>query len=95
MIISGLLYAVDTFFVQFHGSDLLNIYFGGELTDYLVHFAKHLSPNGPGFFWPKYHTSKPSLLTLWDGSVPMNITSDTYRQHAMDVLTKESLANPL
>ena len=94
--ISGSLYAVDTLFVQFHGSDMLNIYSGGELTDYLVRFAKHLSPNGPGSpVWPKYHTSTPSLLTLWDGSVPVNITSDTYRQDAMNVLTKVSLANPL
>ena len=85
----------DILFIQFHGSDMLNIYSGAELTDYLIHFAKHLEPNGDGLItWPKYQTSGRSLLTLWDGPSPMNITSDTYRQNAMNVLTKVSLANP-
>ena len=85
-----------TISAQFHGSDVLNIYFGGELTNYLIHFANHLNPNGHEmFFWEKYHTSTRSLLTLWDGLIPITTTKDTYRQHAMNVLTNISLANPL
>jgi acetylcholinesterase len=82
--------------IQFHGSDILNIYFNGELTDYLVHFTNHLDPNGRGLHhWPQYNTSTRSVLTLWDGFVPITITDDTYRQDAMNVLTNLSLAHPL
>jgi acetylcholinesterase len=35
------------------------------------------------------------LLTFWDGLIPITITNDTYRQDAMNVLTKLSLAHPL
>ncbi|KAH9039114.1 carotenoid ester lipase precursor [Lactarius pseudohatsudake] len=38
-----------------HGSDVQNIYGAGELTDYLIHFATHLDPNGG---------SLPSVLPL-------------------------------
>jgi acetylcholinesterase len=90
------LYILLTPSAQFHGSDMLNIYFGGELTNYLIHFANHLNPNSHEMFsWGKYHTSTRSLLTLWDGLIPITTTRDTYRQHAMNVLTKVSLANPL
>ena len=90
------LYILLTRSAQFHGSDVVNIYYGGELTNYLIHFANHLNPNGHDMFlWEKYHTSTRSLLTLWDGLIPIATTKDTYRQHAMNILTKVFLANPL
>ena len=83
-------------FIQFHSSDLLNIYFGGDLTDYLIYFINHLDPNGPTVHsWPQYYTSTRSLLTLWDGFVPVTITEDTFRQDAINVLINISLTNPL
>ncbi|KAH9175632.1 Alpha/Beta hydrolase protein [Lactarius sanguifluus] len=78
-----------------HASDILNIYGGGDLTDYLIHFATNLDPNGGlGPHWPQYTTSSPQLLTLLDGAVPASITQDTYRVEAMKYLTELSLANP-
>ena len=83
-------------FVQFHGSDLLNIFFDGELMDYLIRFTNHLDPNGVGLhYWPQYDTKTRSVLTFWDGLIPITITEDTYRQDAMNVLTNLSLAHPL
>ena len=82
--------------IQFHGSDLLNVFFNGELTDYLIRFTNHLDPNGGGLHhWPQYDTKTRSVLTFWDGLIPITITEDTYRQDAINVLTNLSLAYPL
>ncbi|KAH9060191.1 carotenoid ester lipase precursor [Lactarius vividus] len=79
-----------------HASDILNLYGGGDLTDYLIHFATNLDPNGCGLGpqWPRYTTSSRQLMTLVDGQATRIITSDTYRVEAMKYLTKLSLANP-
>ncbi|KAI9454047.1 carotenoid ester lipase precursor [Lactarius psammicola] len=82
---------------SFHGSDLSNIYGGGDLTDYLIHFATNLDPNG-GLSpqWPRYTTSSRQLMTLVDSQVTnRTITLDTYRVEGMEFLTKLSLAYPL
>jgi len=85
----------NALFIQFHGSDLLNVYFGGELADYLIHFTNYQNPNGCGDqSWPQYDTSSRSLLTFWDGLIPITITSDTFRQDAMNVLVNVSLTHP-
>ncbi|KAG7088905.1 hypothetical protein E1B28_012850 [Marasmius oreades] len=80
-----------------HGTDILNIYGGGELADYLIRFATNLDPNGPGSAsWPEYTTASPSLLTLVDNLLfPIQITQDTYRKGAMDAVTKITLENPV
>ena len=40
---------------SFHQSDLLNIYGGGDLTDFLIQFATNLDPNGIlSPHWPRY-----------------------------------------
>ncbi|EIN04660.1 alpha/beta-hydrolase [Punctularia strigosozonata HHB-11173 SS5] len=73
----------------FHSSDLQNIYGGGELTDYLVHFVNHLDPNGPlvtgeTFAWPRYEPSHPQMLTLLDAPLPaLELTTDTFRLDAI------------
>ncbi|KAI0059500.1 alpha/beta-hydrolase, partial [Artomyces pyxidatus] len=78
-----------------HGTDLVNIYGPGDLTDYLVRFAVTLDPSGDtGIFWPQFTTDDPKLLTLLDGATPLNITSDTYRVEGMEFLTQLSLADP-
>lgn len=80
-----------------HGTDILQMYGGGEIASYLVHFANHLDPNGPGagINWPEWSTSSPNLLTFLDGLIPLTITQDTYRQAAMDAVTKVTLVNPV
>ncbi|KAH9060192.1 carotenoid ester lipase precursor [Lactarius vividus] len=81
-----------------HASDIPIIYGGGDLTDYLIHFATNLDPNGCGLGpqWPRYTTSSRQLMTLVDGQATnRTITLDTYRVEAMKYLTKLSLANPL
>ncbi|KAF8264084.1 alpha beta-hydrolase [Lactarius quietus] len=79
-----------------HGSDIAIIYGGQDLTDYLIYFATNLNPNGGSYAqWPKYTTSSPQLLTLYDSPVPTNVTLDTYRAEGMQFLTNLSLSHPL
>ncbi|THH21400.1 hypothetical protein EW146_g169 [Bondarzewia mesenterica] len=84
---------------SFHGSDLTGIYgsvVGSELKDFIIHFAVSLDPNGvSSLHWPKYTNESPELMTFLDGSVPLNITADTYRAEAFDFLTELSLEFPL
>ncbi|KAI0791004.1 carotenoid ester lipase precursor [Abortiporus biennis] len=74
---------------SFHGSELLNAYGGGDLTDYVVNFINHLDPNGAGpeISWPKYDAKSPSpqLLTFLDGAVPEALTPDTFREEAINL----------
>ncbi|KAA1472212.1 carotenoid ester lipase precursor [Dentipellis sp. KUC8613] len=79
-----------------HASDILNVYGGGDMADYLVRFAANLDPNGnTGINWPKYTTESPNLLTFLDGSTPLTITQDTYRSDGFNALTKLSLEHPI
>jgi carboxylesterase type B len=79
-----------------HGSDLVNIYGPGDLTDYLIHFVTNLDPNGGSSpQWPQYTTSSRQLLTFLDDPVTnITITQDTYRTDGMEFITKLSLAHP-
>jgi len=79
-----------------HVSDILNIYFDGELTDYLINFATTLNPNGntvPN--WPAYTTKTPNMMTFLDGLFPTTITQDTYRAEAIQFLTNLTLEFPI
>ncbi|KAF8877142.1 carotenoid ester lipase precursor [Gymnopilus junonius] len=81
-----------------HASDILNVYGGGEMEDYLIRFAATLNPNSQSllsFQWPKYDLKNRQLLTFLDGLIPLIITTDTYRQEAMQFLTNVTLANPI
>ncbi|KAG6824132.1 hypothetical protein H0H87_012506, partial [Tephrocybe sp. NHM501043] len=81
-----------------HGSDILNIYGGGGMADYLIRFATNLDPNSKNILdlqWPKYTVGSPKLLTFIDGLIPVTITDDTYRKAAMNALTNLTLAHPL
>ncbi|KAK0460004.1 carotenoid ester lipase precursor [Desarmillaria tabescens] len=80
----------------FHASDILNVYFGGDMADYLIRFAATLNPSGStGIQWPQWTTNSPNLLTFNDGLLPLTITQDTYRGDAMNGLSKILLANPI
>ncbi|KAI0694774.1 carotenoid ester lipase precursor [Earliella scabrosa] len=79
-----------------HGTDILNVYGGGDMADYLIYFVNKLDPNGKtGIAWPKYTTSERKQLTFKDGLTPLTITKDDYRVDAMKLITKLSLENPL
>ncbi|KAI0655443.1 carotenoid ester lipase precursor [Cubamyces menziesii] len=79
-----------------HATDILNVYGGGEMADYLINFVNHLDPNGNTVpSWPKYTTSSPNLLTFLDGLIPITITDDDYRVDAMNLITELSLQFPL
>jgi len=82
---------------SFHGSDLLNIFGDGKLTDFLVNFATSLDPNGPTVpHWPAYTTATPNLMTLFDGLLFSNaITQDTFRASAIQFLTNLTLEFPV
>ncbi|KAJ6554989.1 carotenoid ester lipase precursor [Mycena vulgaris] len=81
---------------SFHVSDILNIYFGGELTDYLINFATNLDPNGRTVpTWPAYTTATPNMMTFLDGLFPTTITQDTFRAEAMKFLTNITLEFPI
>ncbi|RPD56081.1 carotenoid ester lipase precursor [Lentinus tigrinus ALCF2SS1-7] len=79
-----------------HGTDIINVYGGGDMADYLINFVNNLDPNGKtGISWPKYTTSSPKLLTFLDGLTPLTITNDDYRVDGFNLLTKLSLEFPL
>ena len=83
---------------QFHSSDLANIFGPGDMTDYLIRFAAHLNPNGntttSSMQWPKYTVQNPKLMTFLDGHTPLELTDDTYRAKAFELVTKFWLAHP-
>ena len=79
-----------------HGTDILNVYGGGDMTDYLVNFVNNLDPNGKtGIAWPKYTLESPPLLTFLDGLTPLTITNAHYRVDGFNLITKLSLEFPL
>ena len=79
-----------------HASDILDVYGGGEMGDYLIHFVNNLNPNSAALLqWPKYTLQSRQIMTFLDGLIPLEISADTYRQAAMNALTNLTLANPV
>ncbi|RPD60515.1 carotenoid ester lipase [Lentinus tigrinus ALCF2SS1-7] len=79
-----------------HGSELLDIFGGGPLGDYLIRFAETLDPNGDGAVeWPRYTNDTPLMLTFNDAQPSINLTQDKYRSEQIDYLVKLSLADPI
>ncbi|KAH9932737.1 carotenoid ester lipase precursor [Epithele typhae] len=80
----------------FHVTDVLNVFGGGELTDYLINFTNNLDPNGPTVpAWPQYTVAQPQLMTFLDGFTPTKITTDDFRKDAMSFVIELSLKYPL
>ncbi|KAJ3998821.1 Alpha/Beta hydrolase protein [Lentinula boryana] len=79
-----------------HGTDILNVYGGGDMADYLIRFAATLDPNGnTGIEWPQYTTSSPNMLQFNDGLIPLTLSLDNYRESAISFTTQLLLANPV
>ncbi|EGN93858.1 hypothetical protein SERLA73DRAFT_126278 [Serpula lacrymans var. lacrymans S7.3] len=82
-------------FGAFHGSDIDIIYGSADMTDYLIRFVANLDPSGnTGINWPQYKNETPNLLTFLDGSIPANITQDTYRKEGIELVTRMMLDDP-
>jgi acetylcholinesterase len=81
----------------FHASDLLNVYGGGDLTDFLIQFVTDMDPNGIlSPHWPRYTTSSPQLMTLLDSQPEATnnnrtIMPDTFRVEGIKSITNLSL----
>ncbi|GJE92627.1 carotenoid ester lipase precursor [Phanerochaete sordida] len=79
-----------------HITDIISVFGGTDMTEYLVNFVVGLNPNGPGLLgWPAYSTAAPRLMTFLDGPVPLNITADDFRVEGMQLLTELQQAHPL
>ncbi|KAJ4494661.1 carotenoid ester lipase precursor [Lentinula edodes] len=79
-----------------HGTDILNVYGGGDMADYLIRFAATLDPNGnTGIEWPQYTTGSPNMLQFNDGLIPLTLSLDNYRESAMSFTTQLTLTNPV
>ncbi|VDC07074.1 unnamed protein product [Peniophora sp. CBMAI 1063] len=81
-----------------HTNDMTSIYAGGELLDYLINFAVHLTPNGKSselLEWPRYTLGSKQLMTFLDGEESLAVTKDDYREEAMDVVLQFNAENPL
>ncbi len=82
--------------MQTHTTELLNVFGGGDMTDFLVRFVNTLDPNGgPQIHWPAYTPQSPQLLAFVEGSTPLTVIPDTFREEAMTFVTKLSQAQPL
>ena len=82
---------------QAHATDILNVYGGGELADYLIQFATTLDPNGGSnrtIYWPQFNKDTRSALVVLDGDVPLEIGDDSARRAQMDKLTELNLKYP-
>ncbi|KAK0460038.1 carotenoid ester lipase precursor [Desarmillaria tabescens] len=81
----------------FHSSDILNVYFGGDMADYLIRFAATLNPSGStDIQWPQWTDNSPNLLTFNDDPFkPLTVTQDTFRSDAMDSLSEILLRNSI
>ena len=79
-----------------HATDILNVYGGGDMTDYLVNFVNNLDPNGAtGISWPQYSLDSRELLTFQDGLIPLTITKADYRVDGVNVISDLALKFPI
>lgn len=68
------------------------------MVDFAINFAVNLDPNGPTVSnprWPNWNSSVPIALDFQDGLPSRILTSDTYRQDAMDLLNQLALQYPI
>ena len=87
---------LDLRFIQAHGTDVFDVYYGGDMKDYVIHFTTHLNPNGAsGNWWPKYTTSSPKNFVFRLGLIHTLVEDDTYRADAMAALSELTLEYPI
>ncbi|KAI0719825.1 carotenoid ester lipase [Cerioporus squamosus] len=77
---------IDGFGVT-HGTEIPNMYGGGDMADMLIHFANFGDPNGhhPGTYWPKYSPEEPVMLTF-HGNDSLGYKADNYRAEQIDFI---------
>jgi len=88
----------DTPFVgSAHGTDLLNVFGGQELTDYFIYFTQNLDPNGDlELPWPQYNVQNPLALIFQDSPFfPVITGTDDYRVNPLDFVANLSLLHPI
>ncbi|KAH9968418.1 Alpha/Beta hydrolase protein [Lactifluus volemus] len=80
-----------------HGSDILNAFGDGELTDYFICFTRNLDPNcQQPIKWPKYRDGFNKLLVFQDSAaVPVTIAKDDYRVRPLEFAVNLSLRHPI
>ncbi len=84
---SSLAVALTYIELQSHGTDLLNAFAPGDMTDYFLRFVRHLDPNSnSGVQWPRFDNSSRLTLQFNDGSTPISVTADTARLAATRAL---------
>lgn len=55
----------------------------------------NLDPNGGDHLsWPQYNTTTQQLMTFLDGTTPLAISLDNYREDAMALLIQVNLEMP-
>jgi len=85
---------------SYHGSDMLNMFGGGELTTFVLNFINHLDPNGESGpeVWPKHTAESPVMLAFFNSTtepLSRSVIEDTYREEAMDFVTNLFTKYPL
>jgi acetylcholinesterase len=82
-----------------HTTDLLNSFFlGQEMGDHVIYFANNLDPNGGSnkTYWPKYNLKDKQMLEYRDSLLaPLSLTTDNYREEAMEFLTQVTTEHPV
>ncbi|KAH9926258.1 alpha/beta-hydrolase [Epithele typhae] len=75
-----------------HGSEIPNMYGGGDMTDLLINFVNTLNPNIPTskLPWPRYSLSNPTLLEFI-GNSSLRLIPDTYREEQIEYLMQLNL----
>lgn len=80
---------------QTHTTELANVFFGGDMTDFLVRFVHTLDPNGgQEVHWPAYTAESPQLLLFANGKKSLEIIPDTFRKEANEFLVQLSFEQP-
>ncbi|TFK81844.1 carotenoid ester lipase [Polyporus arcularius HHB13444] len=77
---------IDDFGVT-HGTEIPNMYGGGDMADMLIHFTNFGDPNGrhPSTYWPRYSPEEPVMLTF-HGNDSLGYKADNYRAEQIDFI---------
>ncbi|KAJ8490001.1 hypothetical protein ONZ51_g2565 [Trametes cubensis] len=79
-----------------HTTELANVFFGGDMTDFLVRFVQTLDPNGgTEIHWPAYNPKSPQLIAFVEGDTPLTVIPDNFRKEANEFLVQLGLEQPL
>ncbi|RPD58884.1 alpha/beta-hydrolase [Lentinus tigrinus ALCF2SS1-7] len=78
-----------------HGSEIPDMYGGGDLADLLIRFANNHNPNRPSseLYWSPYNLATRPMLDFY-GNDSLKLSNDTYRQDAIRLVEKLGLEGP-